>query len=400
MNTKLIITTELLPRPSDGTCVPCLVCALYEDNRMVDVTAEPAGRESILNNIYVARVQNVSRQLSAAFVEIAKGKKCYLPLKDIRNPVFTKKISPKPVVSGDELVVQIVKEAVKTKDPVVTTVLEFPGEYLVVTSDADKTGISSRVKGPQRQRLQKLSLELRKDCSPGIIMRTNAAAADDAQIVDEFMQLRTAFEQLVSQAAHSVCYSCLRKERPFYLKMLLDADKTKLDEVVTDQPHILEQIRNAVPHASYRLRLYEDPLLPLAKLYNVAGRITDALKQRVWLKSGANLIIQPVEALTVIDVNSGKNISKKETSGYHYQINLEAAAEIARQLRLRNISGIIIVDFIDMRPEELNISLLDAFREFLRQDPVPVRLEGMTKLGLVELTRKKQKKSLAEQLNA
>ena len=148
----------------------------------------------------------------------------------------------------------------------------------------------------------------------------------------------------------------------------------------------------------YGLRFYEDQMLALAKLYRVKEQIESALKKRVWLKSGANIVIEPTEALTVIDVNSGKNIAGKDRNLYHYKINLEAAAEIAWQLRLRNISGIILIDFIDLCDSEQNAKLLEEFRKYLKQDSIPVKLVDMTKLGLVELTRKKQKKSLAEQL--
>ena len=179
--------------------------------------------------------------------------------------------------------------------------------------------------------------------------------------------------------------------------MLLDTDKSSLNEVITDDPDIFEQLKQDEPD-TYSVRLYDDNMLSLARLYNIAGQLEDALKPRVWLKSGANIVIQPTEALTVIDVNSSKNIAKKDKQHNHFKINLEAAKEIAAQLRLRNISGIIIVDFIDLYDDELNAALVSEFRAFLKQDPVPVQLVDITKLGLVELTRKKLKRPLAEQL--
>ncbi len=179
--------------------------------------------------------------------------------------------------------------------------------------------------------------------------------------------------------------------------MLTDTDKTELEEVVTDDRMVFEEIKQSVS-GHFSVRFYEDRLLPLPRLYNVAGQIEAALKPRVWLKSGANLVIEPTEALTVVDVNSGKNIAKKDKALNLYKINLEAAKELAFQLRLRNLSGIIVTDFIDMQEEEWKQKLMEQLRVYLRQDPVPATLVDMTKLGLIEITRKKKKKPLAEQL--
>ena len=399
MRKKMLITRETL------TDIKCQnpgqayqVCALYENGRMIEADLQPADTKSILNNIYTARVKNVVPNLNAAFVEIAKGKLCYLPLEDLKAPLFTKKISNKPIAAGDELVVQVIKEAMKTKDPVVTTNLSFPGEYLVLTSANRMIGVSSKIPGEAKRRLQELAKELCGDnAGIGIIMRTNAAGAKEDSIRKEFYRLKNEYETIAAHAAASTIYSCLHTERPFYYKMLLDTDKSSLNEVITDDPDIFEQLKQDEPD-TYSVRLYDDNMLSLARLYNITGQLEDALKPRVWLKSGANIVIQPTEALTVIDVNSSKNIAKKDKQHNHFKINLEAAKEIAAQLRLRNISGIIIVDFIDLYDDELNAALVSEFRAFLKQDPVPVQLVDITKLGLVELTRKKLKRPLAEQL--
>lgn len=158
MSKKMLITRETL------TDIKCQnpgqayqVCALYENGRMIEADLQPADTKSILNNIYTARVKNVVPNLNAAFVEIAKGKLCYLPLEDLKAPLFTKKISNKPIAAGDELVVQVIKEAMKTKDPVVTTNLSFPGEYLVLTSANRMIGVSSKIPGEAKRRLQELA---------------------------------------------------------------------------------------------------------------------------------------------------------------------------------------------------------------------------------------------------
>lgn len=394
---KLLITTEQLADPSGCHTARYLVCALYEGDRMAEVELHRTDTQTVLNNIYIARVKDVAKHLHAAFVEIAKGKVCFLPLEDLKNPLFTKKVSEKTIAAGDELVVQVAKEAVKTKDPVVTTNLSFSGEYVVLTSADCRIGISSKISGQDRVRLQELGCELLKDEGFGIIFRTNAAQAEGNAIREEFFRLRAEYETLMAYAVSRTVYSCLYKEQPFYLKMLMDTDKSDLAEVVTDEKEVWETLKS-VGTGSVSMRFYEDKLLPLAKLYQVAGQIEAALRHRVWLKSGANIVIETTEALTVIDVNSGKNIAQKNKQLSHYKINLEAAQEIAFQLRLRNLSGIIVVDFIDLYDQALDKKLMAHMRSYLSKDPVPVKLVDMTKLGLAEMTRKKKKKPLAEQL--
>ncbi len=399
---KLLITSEQLVNPSNGQCARYQVCAVYEDDRMIEVELHQADTETILNNIYVARVKSVAANLNAAFVEIAKGKVCYLPLEDLKQPLFTKKLSKKRIAEGEELVVQVAKEAVKTKDAVVTTNLSFSGEYLVLTSANCRIGISGKISGRERIRLQAFAqklLEENEDIQKcfGLIFRTNAAQAEEAVIREEFLKLKSEYETVTVYAASRTVYSCLRKEQPFYLKMLMDAEKATLEEVVTDEIMVFEELE-AVSCGNFSVRFYEDRLLSLANLYHIAGQIEAALKPRVWLKSGANIVIEQTEALTVIDINSGKNIAKKDKQQNHYKINLEAAKEIAFQLRLRNLSGIIVVDFIDLYEDAWKQSLMEQLRSLLRKDPVPTNLIDMTKLGLVEITRKKKKKPLLEQV--
>jgi len=404
---KLIITSDLLPVPGSAQKSEFQIAALWEQDRILELTVQPKvkaedGLGSILNNIYIARVQNVTPALNAAFVEISKGLLCYLPLEELKNPLFTRKLSKKTIAQGDELAVQVIKEAVRSKGPVVTANLGFPGEFLVLTSGNCQIGVSSRLPKESRDRLWQLAETLPGTGTEfGIIMRTNAASASDEQILDEFNRLKQELVQVKNTAATRTAFSCLYREQPFYLKALMDIRKEGLGEVVTDDPDIYRELEQMpASFGRYGIRLYEDSMWPLPRLYNIPAQAEAAQKERVWLKSGANIVIQPTEALTVIDVNSGKNTSKKKKNLYHYDINLEAAEEIARQLRLRNLSGIIIIDFIDMYDETLDESLLAKFQGFLRADPVPTRLADMTKLGLVEVTRKKIRRSLREMLLA
>lgn len=377
-----------------------LATAFYHQKQLLEVSLESLDGQNILGNIYVGRVKDIVKNLNAAFIEIAPGLPCYYDLDDSNNPLYVKKVNSPRMVQGDEVVVQVVRERSGSKPPKVSTDLNFSGKYLALTSGKRSLGISRKLDAETKKRLKE-SIDFTGDSDFGLIIRTNAAHASTKQIKEEYHKLVQEYLTLKQKAIHRTTFSCLKKELPEYLHVIQDMKDDQLDEIITDDKEIYEQVRQYLsqfPQQNYMLRLYEDPLLSLNKLYSLEGRLEAALRERVWLKSGGYLIIQPTEALTVIDVNSGKSIAKKKVQEHYLKINLEAAEEIALQLRLRNLSGIIIVDFIDMKSEENNELLLKTLRTCVRADRVPVQIVDMTKLHLVEITRKKIKKSLAEQL--
>ena len=203
-------------------------------------------------------------------------------------------------------------------------------------------------------------------------------------------------------AQYRTCYSLLYEAEPDYLKALRNCPNGSLEEVVTDQPDLFarlqEYFRISDLSETTGLRFYEDKLLSLAKLYSLEYALEQSCQKRVWLKSGGYLIIECTEAMVVIDVNTGKYSGKKNLADTIRLINLEAAQEVAHQLRLRNLSGIIMVDFIDMDTEEDKALLMDTLKAAVRPDPVKTTVVDMTPLNLVEMTRKKEKKPLWEQI--
>ena len=384
-----------------------LVCAIFEDHRMLEVQCIPEDAPpQILNNIYVGRVSQVVKNIGAAFVEIEKGRKCFLPLSDLKEPVYVKRMSEKqPLSQGDELLVQIVREAVKTKDPQVSTNLSLAGIYSVVTSGTHQLGVSAKLDPVRREALRKLA-ESVYDERFGVIVRTNAAdlEGDDADILTfEIQSLQEQMQTIVSRAPFRTIYSVLYEAPPEYIRILQNQPLEPLAEVVTDDADIYKELTafsdtHPSMKLSEKLRFYKDKQLDLHKLYSIEVQLDRALQKKIWLKSGANLLIEPTEAMTVIDVNSSKNIKKKLPEEQHLQVNLEAAAEIAAQLRLRNLSGIIIIDFIDMASAEHKECLLSAMQSFVKTDPVKTEVVDLTRLGLMELTRKKTRRPLREQL--
>jgi ribonuclease G len=381
-----------------------LVCAICEDQTLLEVQCIPEDAPpQILDNIYVARVSQVVKNIGAAFVDIGKGQTCFLPLSDLKAPVFVQRMSEKqPLVQGDELLVQVVKEAVKTKDPQVTTNLSLAGTYSVVTNTDCHLGVSGKLPGDVKVRLRALA-EPVYDPRFGLIIRTNAAEAEEQVLLDEIQALQGRMEQLLAHAPYQRLYSLLEQAPPEYVRILQNQRLEELSLVVTDEPEVYEQLQAfAKLHPELNLQekmnFYEDPMLDLHKLYSLQVQLDRALQKKIWLKSGANILIEHTEAMTVIDVNSSKNVKRKLPKEQHLSINLEAAAEIARQLRLRNLSGIIIIDFIDLADPSDQEKLLFAMRGFVRSDPVKTEVVDLTKLGLMELTRKKTRKPLHEQL--
>lgn len=407
------------------------ISALYDSNKkMIEVLPERISEEqaAILGNIYIGRVENVVKNLNAAFVKISPEQTCYLPLEDLKHPVFTKKLSEKKtLVAGDELLVQVSREALKTKEPAVTTNLNLTRKYAVLTSGNHRLSVSSKLPKDVRKHYQELLLtevdaksgtgDGAANPKCGFIVRTNAAEVSDEAVLAELTELKQTYAKLTETAHYKTCYSLLYQEETAYMKHLNDLRQDALEEIVTDDRIIFEEIcaKYHIPEEKLmtggsvsvpvneimtaegiRIRYHEDTAISLSALYSVASNMEEALKERVWLRSGAYLVIQPTEALTVIDVNTGKNVAKKDMQENFLKINKEAALEIARQLRLRNISGIVVADFMNLASKEAEAELMSTFRAALKKDPVPTQLIDITKLGLVEVTRKKVRKSLRE----
>lgn len=374
---------------------------LLQDSEAVEIHLDDPLQESLIGSIYIARVKDIVKQLDAAFVEIAPGQICYLPLEDVSHPIFVKKGMSKNIQQGDELVVQVCRDGIKTKYPSVTTNLTFHGKYILLTSGNQNLSVSSKLAKTERESLKQF---LREETSEyencGWLIRTNASGIDLSLLRKEMQQQYRQYRDLVSAAMHRTCFTCLRQNTQTWLKRLTDLYKDAASVYLTDSKALYEQIMDYLkihdPEDIEKVSFYQDSLLPLKKKYSLEHKLEEALQERVWLKCGGYLIIQPTEALTVIDVNSGKFESKKKKEDYYLKVNLEASKEIARQIRLRNLSGIIIVDFINMDSDEAVTKLLMTLEQYLKQDPVPVKLVDMTKLSLVEITRQKKEAPLHE----
>ena len=386
---------------------------LAENGRAVEIHADELEDRNLLGNIYIGRVQKVVKNIQAAFVEISPGVPCYLPLEDLRDPIYTKKGPSKDLQQGDELVVQVSREAMKTKGPSVTTRLSLQGRYVILDGKHPGIGISKKLEEGQREQLRRIAEFYRKDLSAdshsgsirleeaaGIVIRTNAACASEEAILEELRKLSRQLADIRGKAPYRTCYSCLHQMPPGWLRRFngLRMRDTQFIMIEDEQLYLQarQYLQEYLPELLPILVHYQDPLLPMHKLYSLERELFEALSQRVWLRSGGYLVIQPTEALTVVDVNSGKYEAGKKKEETILKVNLEAARETARQMRLRNLSGIIIIDFINMETEEAKNEVLGELRARLLLDPLQANVVDMTKLNLVEVVRKKVEGPLME----
>lgn len=384
-------------------------------NKMEAVSFSPidqAPDTAKIGDIFVAKVVNVTKQINAAFIDYAPGKKGYLPIVSGYTPVITNRRYDGRILAGDELLVQLEKEAVRTKEPVFTMNLSLAGKYSVVSNANTYKGVSNKCSKSQKEQLRAV---IPPDCSYGVVVRTNAASllgtentkeeAQESQsklqpVTEEIAELSKKMSTLLEEGVHRTCYSRIWQSPPPYLTNMRD-ERNKYRQIITDSRGLYEELRAFIslymPEQLANISLYQDEY-PLQKLYRVETQLEELLSKKVWLKSGAYLVIEKTEAMYVIDVNSGKNITKKNNAAYIYQINIEAAGEIMRQIRLRNLSGMILVDFINMEDKQQATALLQELRALAKQDRVLTSVVDITALGLVEITRKKTTKSLYEQL--
>lgn len=379
-----------------------LLAILLRDNQILSAQVLREN-EYAVGNIYNGKVQSVSQNIGAAFIDLGGGYLTFLPLAEAREARLTNREPDGTLKAGDELTVQIARDPMKTKLAGVTTKLSLAGHYAVVSAVGKRqtpgVQVSAKLDRETQTRFYRMEAlaGIAKDCR--LIVRTNAGTLTDTEpLLREAGELADRMEHILEIAASRTCYSCLYRGKLDYIAFVENAYRTEYDEVVTDLPEIYEALSAACQNSGIPLRFYEDSLLPLYKLYSVEVRLKELTEKKVWLKSGGYLVIEPTEALISIDVNTGKYESGRDKEETFYRINREAAEMIALHLRARNLSGIILVDFINLKDKKREAEILAYMRELLKRDPIPARALDMTGLGLMELTRKKVAPSLAEQL--
>ena len=395
------MANQLLITKKDGAVLSVRV----EDGKVAQIQAQPEDAGSLLGDIYVGKVRNIVKNINAAFVEYEQGKMGYLSLDAKVCPIHTDGVvsDGTRVLIGDEIIVQIEREAVKTKPPTLSGTLNFPGKYVVLIYGEKTVSISSKIKDAERKQQLREFLRNNIDGDYGFVARTNCKDASDEKILKEIAFLKQQLENIKKFGVHRAKFNCLYHAPDAYLCDIRDSYDSLLESIITDDDEIFNRIMEFAkiyqPEDIKKIKRWDNADGKLDAVYDVTKTLEHALMPKVWLKNGGYLVIQPTEALVSIDVNTGKAISKKkDVQKTFLKVNLEAATQIAKQLRLRNLSGMILIDFIDMKDADYNKQLMDRLRTEFAKDPVKTILVDMTKLGLVEVTRKKVRKSLDEQI--
>ena len=371
--------------------------ALLEDGKLTEFYVERPNVRKLVGNIYKGRVVNVLPGMGAAFVDIGIGKNAFLYIDDLLPAHLERIPKEKPSIdtlvrTGDELLVQIVREPVGTKGARVTTHYALTGRWLVYMPEAGYVALSKKIgDDAERQRLKAIGEELCEG-DEGVILRTVAKGEGFEALRGDMELLRERWRH-IRAAAEKLRAPCeVYTDEELVPRLIRDIVTDEIDEIIVDDPELLSEavrsLETVAPRLAGRARLHEGRK-SIIDAYGIKDQLEKALQPKQWLESGGYVVIDQTEALTVIDVNTGKYTGSTNLEETVLTTNIEAAEEIARQLRLRDIGGIIVVDFIDMERDENRAQIVAALEANFARDRTKTHIVGWTKLGLLELTRKK-----------
>lgn len=376
--------------------------AMLEGRSLIEhYVSRPADDETqIHGNIYLGRVQNVLPGMEAAFVDIGTQKNAVLYRGDVqfdKDDVVEQGPDPRieQVLKSRQMILcQVTKNPIAAKGGRLTQEVSLPGRFVVLIPDSRTYGISKRLPEGERRRLRGI-LDRIKPEQHGIIVRTAAENATEHELTTDLTRLIEQWNEIRAKAEKASSPTLLYREPPLAVRVIREEFSSDYRGIVIDDAALFEEVRDYIgafnPEFADRIELYdaEKEGLPLFEQHRVHEQLRKALDRKVWLPSGGSLIIEHTEALTVIDVNTGKNVGKSNLEETVFHNNLEAADEIARQLRLRDIGGIIVIDFIDMEIRENRRKVLEAFKDALSRDKTRAQVFEISELGLVEMTRKR-----------
>ncbi len=400
--------------------------ALVENSVVVELHIERKTGQELIGNIYRGRVVRVLPGMQAAFVDIGLERSAFLYVTDVhqdfmdleqmmlRNSVGQEEVieegNEKPIApvdiplniedllhEGQDVMVQISKEPIGTKGARLTSHISLPGRNLVLMPNVDHIGISRRIEDPiERERLRNLVQELRPGTA-GFIVRTAGEGADRGKLRSEMDFLLKLWASVQEKMARATGPGLLHKDLTISLRSVRDLFTREVDRLVIDSKeehnHVMEFIETFIPSLKYSVELYEGPD-PVFDAYGIEMEISRALEKKIWLKSGGYIVIELTEALTAIDVNTGSYVGARNLEETILKTNLEAVKEIAYQLRLRNLGGLIVIDFIDMEKKPNRERVFTALKEALSKDKAKTHILRMSELGLIEMTRKRMRENL------
>jgi ribonuclease E len=378
--------------------------AILEGRDLVQHYVTRAGARSMVGNVYLGRVQNVLPGMEAAFVDVGRGRNAVLYAGEVNYSPEDLEGGSQPRIeqvlkSGQSVLVQVTKDPIGGKGARLTAQISMPGRYLVMVPDSNITGISRRLPDEERRRLKQILKRIRPD-GHGIIVRTAAEGADEEALAADVHRLIDEWAAIQKKAKKAKAPALLYEEPELTVRAVRDLfTDEEYRELVTDSERVYEivtdYLNQVAPDLVAKVRLHQGKL-PVFEEFHIVEQIHKGLDRKVWLPSGGYLVIDRTEALTVIDVNTGKSVGKHNLEETVVNTNLEAAREAARQLRLRDIGGMIIIDFIDMLLEQNKRKVVDTLREEMARDKTRSQVFDITPLGLLEVTRKRVSGGLLE----
>lgn len=389
--------------------------AVVEDSELVEIYVEDSKHTSMVGNIYKGKVVNVFPGMEAAFIDIGTDKNAFLYVgdaipkseyKEEKEDDESEEANNIPISIGDivkpgqEVLIQVIKEAIGTKGPRVTTNITLPGRYMVLVPNAEYIGISRRIEDEVERERLKNEIEKVKPQGYGAIIRTAAEGLTSDDFVEDIDFLVKLWDKIkAKEKIHAP--AIIHKDLSLLYRTVRDMFTLNIDKfIINDKEEytkVLELVDISSPGLKPRVEYYSKNY-NIFEFYGINAKIPKALARKVWLKSGGYIIIDQTEALTVIDVNTGKYVGNSSLEETILKINLEASKEIAKQLRLRDIGGIIIIDFIDMIDLEHQQQVVEELRNFFKKDKTKTHVIGISQLGLVEMTRKKMRQNLSLKL--
>lgn len=403
---------EMLVNVQEGE--ECRV-AVIDNGLLEELYIERASLVSHVGNIYKGRIMNIEPSIQAAFIDFGLGKNGFLHISDVHPRYFTgkdgspgrigrrKALSERPPIQkclkkSQEIVVQVTKEGINTKGPTLSTYVSMPGKYVVLMPWMHRTGVSQKIENEdERKRLRKIIGQFEIPKGAGLIIRTAAQGATKRELQNDVAYLNRLWSAICKRMEAGAAPTTIYQESDLVIRTIRDIFTSKINKIICDSETITKRIRDFLgivqPRLRKRVTTY-DGKTPLFHKYGIEKEISKIQSSRVELKSGGYIVIEQTEALVSIDVNSGKYRQQDSAEKTAYRTNIEAAKEIIRQLKLRDMGGLIICDFIDMRDVRHRRDVEKVFREELKKDRARSRMLRMSLFGLIELTRQRMRPSL------
>ena len=374
---------------------------MLESGRVVEIFFETRDDKSLVGNIYKGRVSNVATGMQAAFIAVGLGHDVFVPFTAMADVSSEGGPIIPPVSAGEEVLVQIIKEPVGNKGARGSTNLTLPGRYVVLMPNQDHIGVSRKISSEDERERLRAEVEKLKPEGMGLIVRTVAEGKDPESFREDVGYLRSLWDSIQERAGRSSPQSLIYRDSSLLHKIMRDTMSSRISEFLIDSPEeyaSIKEIAHFLPaELAERIRLYEGPE-PLFHASRIDRDIERALDRQVWLKSGGYVVIEQTEALCSIDVNTGRFLGKESLEETAFFTNMEAATVIARQVRLRNLAGIIIIDFIDMSQPEHRESVVEKLRAEFATDRAKTQIFDITELGLVQMSRQRLRTTLESTL--